>query len=79
MTGGVRSFRMSGRVDAPVLLAKTAPLRTTGENQGGLFLGQAPKTHRILENGSFTLFDFIAEVRPGDAPHNHQSVWRPPA
>ncbi len=55
--------------DAAVLVARTAPLRTEGPD-GGLFLGGHPSSARILENGSFTMLDFVAEVLPGDVPLN---------
>ena len=49
-----------------ISLAKFAPLVTSSENGGGLFLGEHPSTHRILENGSYTYMDHIAEIRTGD-------------
>ncbi len=49
-----------------VTLAKASPLVVDGAAGGGLYLGHDPARHRILENGSYTLLDFVAEVNPGD-------------
>ncbi len=54
----------------PVLLAKAAPLSVPAESDGGLFLGADPARHRVLENGSHTVLDFVVEVRPGDTEGN---------
>ena len=51
-----------------VLLAKSGPLEIPRDRASSLLLGMDPATHRVLENGSYTVFDFIAEVRTGDAP-----------
>lgn len=51
-----------------VEVAKLAPLRADSAWGGGLFVGQRPERHRILENGSHAALDFIVEVRPGDTP-----------
>ena len=56
--------------DDPILLAKAAPLSVPGDSDGGLFLGSDPARHRILENGSFTVLDFVVEVRAGDTEGN---------
>jgi len=54
--------------DAPMLLAKTIVLRT--EEDGGLFLGQHPSTHRILENGAYSMKDHVVQLHPGDTAQN---------
>jgi|GEM_PF-1081095 len=51
------------------LLAKAIPLRTDASD-GGLFLGEDPARHRILENGSYIMLDTIVEIRPGDVPQD---------
>jgi hypothetical protein len=52
--------------DAPVQVAKLVPVRASAADGGGLFLGQDPARHRILENGSHAALDFVVEVRTGD-------------
>ena len=47
-------------------LAKSAGLEVRWEDDGGVFLGQYPDEHRILDNGSYAALDFIAQVHPGD-------------
>ncbi len=47
------------------------------DEQGGLWLGQDPARHRVLENGSFTVFDFLVEVKPGDVPDEGWGVLAP--
>ena len=51
-----------------VLLAKSGPLEIPRDRASSLLVGQDPANHRILENGSYTVFDFVAEVRTGDTP-----------
>ena len=65
---GFYTFRLGvdNTTDNPIALAKAAPLETRWDADGGLFLGQAPSEHRILENGSYAALDFIAMVHPGD-------------
>ncbi len=53
-----------------LMMAKAAPLQVDWERGGGLFLGEAPAEHRILENGSYAALDFIAFVLPGDVEHD---------
>ncbi len=57
-------------LDGELLLAKASPLSVPSESDGGLFLGADPARHRILENGSFTVLDFVVEVRAGDTEGN---------
>jgi len=70
--GGFFSFEIAvdNGTGGPIDVAKTAPLQVQGRDQGGLWLGVDPGRHRILENGSFTALDFVAEVLPGDVPFN---------
>ena len=49
-----------------LVVDKFAPVRTRGSAGGGLFLGQHPKTHRILENGSSGLLDHFAALEMAD-------------
>ncbi len=49
-----------------IQIAKLAVLKTEGSENGGLWLGNSPATHRIWENGSHTLADHVVEIRPGD-------------
>ncbi len=65
---GFYTFRVtvSNLLETDLRLAKTAPIVADGESGGGVYIGADPARHRILENGSFTLFDHYVEVRPGD-------------
>ncbi len=58
-------IRIENEGDGQTLLAKAIPLRTDA-NGGGLFLGNDPAQHRILENGSYIMLDTVVEIRPGD-------------
>lgn len=49
-----------------IKVAKITPLKTSSENNGGLYLGAEPAHHRIWENGSYSYFDFFANIVPGD-------------
>jgi len=66
--GGFYTFMVSvqNRTGQEVRVAKASALRVHNESGGGLFLGQDPARHRILDNGSLTVFDFLVEVMPGD-------------
>ncbi len=66
--GGFYTFRLAidNSTEDTLALAKATPLETRWDEDGGLFLGQAPAEHRILENGSYAALDFIAMVNPGD-------------
>lgn len=59
-------LRISNQSGEEIELAKAAPLRTRGEEGGGLFMGDHPSTHRIWDNGSYTYFDFYPAIVPGD-------------
>jgi hypothetical protein len=61
--------------EEPLVVHKISTLRVDGE--GGLFLGEDPARHRVLENGSFTVFDFLVEVRPGDVPDGGWAALAP--
>lgn len=56
------------RGDAPIVVLKAAPLVVAATNGGALRLGAQPRTHRILENGRFAMFDTAVQVEAGDAP-----------
>jgi len=60
----------TNRGSEPVLLAKASPVLADGRDDGGLFLGAHPSSHRILENGSYAALDFVAELVPGDVEQN---------
>ncbi len=66
--GGFYTFRVGVRngTDQEVRVAKTSALRVRGATGGALYLGQDPSRHRILDNGSLTVFDYMVEVVPGD-------------
>ena len=49
-----------------VAVDKLAPLRIREEKGGGLFLGNHPREHRILENGTAGLLDQHASLEMGD-------------
>jgi hypothetical protein len=49
-------------------LAKATALEIPRDRASGLFVGGHPSELRVLENGSYTVFDFLAEVRAGDQP-----------
>ncbi len=53
-----------------VQLAKGSAFEVRAEKQGGVFLGEHPTTHRILENGSYTYLDFYVAIEPGDVQAN---------
>ncbi len=50
----------------PIVLARLVPAKVEAERRGGLWLGEHPSNHRILEAGSFFLFDFFIDLVPGD-------------
>jgi hypothetical protein len=66
--GGFYTFKVTAanRTGRAVNVAKAAALRVHNESGGGLFLGRDPARHRILDNGSLTVFDYLVEVMPGD-------------
>ncbi|MBW1809397.1 MAG: alpha-galactosidase [Deltaproteobacteria bacterium] len=49
-----------------IILARLVPAKVDADRRGGLWLGQHPSNHRILEAGSFFLFDFFVDLVPGD-------------
>ena len=51
-------------------VAKISPLMLDGRDDGALFLGDHPTTHRIVENGSYAALDFVADLVPGDVEQN---------
>jgi len=66
-------LRADNHAGVTVHLAKSAPIQTSWEEDGGLFLGQHPAEHRVLDNGSYSALDFIAQVYTGD--HEHDEAY----
>jgi len=70
--GGFYTFRvtvddtLARRVD----VAKAGALEIDSDAGGALFLGRDPARHRILDNGSMSVFDFVVDVTPGDVARN---------
>ena len=56
--------------DQDLAVTKLSPLYLEGRDDGALFLGDHPSTHRIVENGSYAALDFVAELVPGDMEQN---------
>lgn len=52
----------------PLLLARLAPAKVDSQQSGGLTIGVDPAEHRILEAGSFFIYDFFVDILPGDVP-----------
>ena len=69
---GFYSFRIEvvNDTDESLPLAKTATFSLDGASGGGLYLGDQPSTHRILENGSYGYMDHMADIRTGDTPRD---------
>ena len=65
---GYYTFRLEAdnTTSETLVLAKSSPLQTSWEDDGGLYLGADPATHRILENGSYAALDFVVAIVPGD-------------
>ncbi|MBI4820519.1 MAG: alpha-galactosidase [Deltaproteobacteria bacterium] len=57
---------IEGTSPEPVSIAKAVTLRADGKFGAGLFVGQHPATHRILENGSYGVLDHVVQILPGD-------------
>ena len=70
--GGFYTFQLDveNGSDQALDIAKISPLQIRVEEGGALYLGENPARHRILENGSLTLLDFVVEVLPGDVPRD---------
>lgn len=60
--------------DAPLRLARLVPAAVDAEQGGGLWLGGHPADHRILESGSYFLFDFFVDLVPGDVAESVETV-----
>ncbi len=60
------ALRIDNPTDAPIALAKATALEVPRDVGRGLYLGFDPAEHRIVENGSYTVLDFVAEIRTGD-------------
>ncbi|MCB9663594.1 MAG: alpha-galactosidase [Alphaproteobacteria bacterium] len=67
----------------PVTIARLAPLEVL-DGDGALYVGDHPSTTRILDNGAFTGFDYVARLVPGDiedegwarlVPGNYRGNW----
>ncbi len=61
---------VNNTTDAEVAVTKLSPVFLDGRKGGGLFLGDHPTTHRIVENGSYAALDFVADLVPGDVEQN---------
>ncbi len=57
-----------------IVLVRTVPAKVDATRRGGLWLGAHPSTHRILESGSFFLFDFFVDLVPGDVEEGVETV-----
>lgn len=74
--GGFYTFALavrddSGSGESPALaVAKLSPVLVDAVDGGALYLGADPARHRILENGSYAVLDFVAQVQPGDVPRD---------
>jgi hypothetical protein len=70
--GGFYTFDVAvdNRSGDALALAKVSPLQIRREDRGGLYLGDDPARHRVLENGSYGMLDFVVEVVPGDVEQN---------
>jgi len=70
--GGFYTFGLDieNRGDEGLNLAKAVPLEIDGNRGGGLFLGEHPSTHRILDSGSYAILDYIPGIVPGDLALN---------
>lgn len=66
------TFRLDAVNTTPeaLTLAKATPIRIDANQDGALYLGQHPSSHRILENGAYSALDMTAEVVPGDMERN---------
>lgn len=54
----------------PLKVLRLTPLIAESANGGGLILGKSPKEHRVIENGSDIVFDFVTRLRTGDVARN---------
>jgi hypothetical protein len=57
-----------------MVLNRLGPASVEAARGGALRLGAHPATHRILEDGSFFLYDFFVDVVPGDARQPMETV-----
>ena len=77
---GALVFRLAlaaGAGAAKAVVDKLAPLRLREESGGGLFLGNHPREHRILENGTAGLLDQSAALEMGDKWDNQITKLAP--
>ena len=74
--GGFYTFRIAveNTLGEPVRVAKASALEIDAQTGGGLFLGRDPARHRILDNGSLSVFDYVVEVSPGHVTRNDPLV-----
>ncbi|MBI5481834.1 MAG: hypothetical protein HY906_23460 [Deltaproteobacteria bacterium] len=59
---------------AEMVLNRLAPATVEAVRGGALRLGAHPATHRILEDGSFLVYDSFVDVVPGDRPQPLETV-----
>ncbi|MBI5489167.1 MAG: alpha-galactosidase [Deltaproteobacteria bacterium] len=71
-SGGFYTFRIDVEnvLDGEVRVAKASALEIDAQAGGGLFLGRDPARHRILDNGSMGVFDYVVQVMPGNVLRN---------
>ncbi|MFH1808591.1 MAG: alpha-galactosidase [Pseudomonadota bacterium] len=62
------SLELTNTTPQTLALARTQPLCL--RPGGGLFLGQDPARHRVLENGAYTVKDSHVAIVPGDLARN---------
>jgi hypothetical protein len=60
------SIMASNTAEEDIVLTRLVPAKVTAEKQGALWLGRHPSETRILEAGSFFVFEFFVDLVPGD-------------
>ncbi len=63
-SGWVAELIVRNTTGADVLLTQSSPL-TSSKSTGALLPGADPEQLRILDNGSWNILDFVAEIEPG--------------
>jgi melibiase-like protein/alpha galactosidase C-like protein len=57
-----------------IRLARMVPTKIDESHHGALLIGEHPSNHRILESGSFFLFEFFVDLVPGDIEESAETV-----
>ena len=60
------SIMASNTAAEDILLTRLVPAKVTAEKEGALWIGRHPSETRILEAGSFFVFEFFVDLVPGD-------------